>query len=111
MKNLAGTVARSLIIVLITLTSITPFYVLLLIALNSPSRRLADRLFLLPEFYFRNFADAWQLSSMGTAIMNSIVITGGALAIVVLVASSAGYAIARFPTRFHRMVFNTFLFA
>ncbi len=110
MKNPAGTVARSLIIVLITLASITPFYVLLLIALNSPSRRLADRLFLLPEFYFRNFADAWQLSSMGTAIMNSVVITGGALAIVVLVASCAGYAIARFPTRFHRVVFNTFLF-
>lgn len=103
-------VARYVVVVFMALTSLVPFYVLLLIALNSPSRSLADRLFYLPELHARNFADAWRLSSMGTAIMNSTVITAGAVAIVVLVAGSAGYAIARFPTRFHRAVLSSFLF-
>lgn len=110
MRSPARRSLRFLVITLMSLVSIVPFYVLLLIALNSPSRRLSEGVFLLPEFYFRNFADAWRLSSMGVAIINSLIITVGALAIVVSVASSAGYAIARFPNRFHRTVLNAFLF-
>jgi raffinose/stachyose/melibiose transport system permease protein len=48
---------------------------------------------------------------MGTAIMNSLLITASALAVLVTCASSAGFAIARFPGRFHRAVLYLFLFS
>ncbi|MEW6228910.1 MAG: hypothetical protein AB1700_12620, partial [Bacillota bacterium] len=64
MRRSARPSLRFLVITLMSLVSIVPFYVLLLIALNSPSRRLSEGVFFLPEFYFRNFADAWRLSSM-----------------------------------------------
>lgn len=108
--KLPGAIARYIVIAFMALASLVPFYVLLLVALNPPSHTLAEGLFYVPEFYVRNFADAWRLSSMGTAIVNSTIITGGALAITVLVGGAAGYAIARFPTRFHRTVLSCFLF-
>ena len=110
MRNRAVSAARILVIALITLAALVPFYVLLLIALSPPSRALSSGVLLFPQLYFGNFVEAWQLSAMGSAILNSVAITCGAIVILVLAASSAGYAIARFPSRFHRTVLNAFLF-
>lgn len=110
MRNRAVAAARIVVTACIALAALVPFYILLLIALSPPSRSLSNGVFLLPQLYFGNFVEAWRLSAMGLAILNSIVITGGAIAILVLAASSAGYAIARFPSLFHRTVLNVFLF-
>ncbi|KIL39443.1 sugar ABC transporter permease [Gordoniibacillus kamchatkensis] len=94
---------------LISLISVFPFYVLLYLALSSPSRAIANGIAWLPDFRFRNFADAWNVSHIGMAMANSAIITGCSLLLIVALASSAGYSIARFAGKFNAAVLNTLL--
>ena len=47
-------------------------------------------------FYWQNFVDAWNRASMGDYLLNSIYVTGMALAILLIVALPASYSLARF---------------
>lgn len=53
------------------------------------------------QFHFENYAEAWKIADMGTRIVNSVIVTGLALTIVVLAATPCAYAVARlrFPGR------------
>ncbi|OGO80576.1 MAG: sugar ABC transporter permease [Clostridiales bacterium GWC2_40_7] len=94
---------------LISLLALVPFYVVVLFSLNTPARIFYEGNILLPDFHFHNYLDAWKSSKIGIAMVNSIIIAGGALAVVVFFASSAGYTIARFKSRFNSIVFSIFL--
>ncbi|GKU76489.1 carbohydrate ABC transporter permease [Paenibacillus sp. L3-i20] len=109
MKLRASTVIKYVIAGMMVLISIIPFYVLLYLAMNTPSGSMFNGLFLMPDFHFGNFIDAWNGSKLGRAMINSISITFGAVALVVFVASSAGYAIARFRNWRHAAIFNILL--
>jgi raffinose/stachyose/melibiose transport system permease protein len=43
----------------------------------------------------QNFVDAWRIAEMGTRILNSVLVTGSALLILVVVATPCAYAAAR----------------
>ncbi len=63
----------------------------------------------LPQgFHFQNFVDAWNSAKMGSYLLNSIIVTGVALLILVVVAIPASYVLARFDFR-GRKVINTLL--
>lgn len=47
-------------------------------------------------FYWQNFVDAWNRASMGDYLLNSIYVTGMALAILLIVTLPASYSLARF---------------
>lgn len=102
-------ISFAIVITTISFLSLIPFYVLLYLSLRSPTRTFFEGFRLMPDFRFANFTEAWQSSHLGPAIMNSLIITVGAVALVVLLAASAGYAVARFPTRMNRAIFYTFL--
>lgn len=106
-----GSVLVRAIATLMAITSAVPFVVLLRIALSTPAGSSTGRALAVPEFQVANFSRAWELSHMGAAILNSVVITVGALVTLVACAAAAGYAIARFPGRFHLAVMNVFLFS
>lgn len=46
--------------------------------------------------YLQNFVDAWQKADMGSYMLNSVIVTGLALAILIIVALPASYALSRF---------------
>ena len=96
-------------LLLISLFSLIPFYVLFFLSVSDPSVSFADRVFLIPHLYFKNYMDAWKTSKIGLAILNSLVITGGTVMLVCLLASMAGYTIARFRNRFNTAVLNVLL--
>jgi raffinose/stachyose/melibiose transport system permease protein len=91
------------------LLSLIPFYILLYLSLNTPSRSFFEGLLLIPDFHFSNYLEAWKSSKMGAATMNSLIITIGGVALIIFVSSSAGYAIARYQNKFHNFVFNILL--
>lgn len=107
--KIIGKIIKSIIIIFISILSIIPFYVLLVLALNPASKNFSGSLDLLPQLYFNNFFDAWNKSKIGLSIFNSLVITIGAVVVIVLFASSAGYTIARFKNKFNTTVFNLLL--
>ena len=101
--------SRRIVLVIITLISLIPFYILLLLAFSAPSRSFSDGLNLMPQLYFDNFIEAFNKSKIGLAIFNSLVITIGAVLVIVILASSAGYAIARFKNKVNITIFNVLL--
>jgi len=102
--NIIKKIPKYFMILIISFISIIPFYVLLLLALGDPSEKS-----LLPLWYFRNFVEAWNKSNIGVSIINSFIITTGAIIIIILFASSAGYVIARFNNKFNSIIFWTLL--
>lgn len=50
-------------------------------------------------FYFQNFIDAWTKAKMGSYMLNSVITTGLALAILLIVALPAAYVLSRFKFR------------
>ncbi|AHV97050.1 carbohydrate ABC transporter permease [Paenibacillus sabinae] len=108
MKN-TRTLGKYTLVAAMTLLSLIPFYILLYLALNNPSRTLFNGLSLLPDFNFSNFSEAWESSKMGLATLNSLIIAIGGAVLIILAASSAGYAIARYSNKFHQSVFNVLL--
>ncbi len=48
---------------------------------------------------FSNYAEAWRIAGMGSRIFNSVIVTSLALALILLVATPAAYAISRLRFR------------
>lgn len=100
-------VLNNSVTIFLTLIALVPFYFLLVTALSAPTWQNV----LFPEFHFQNFADAWNNSKLGTALLNSLIITFFSLLLIVLISGSASYAIARVKNVFHRIVYSVFLFS
>lgn len=62
-----------------------------------------------PTLYFENYKEAWDVSHLGSAMMNSLTITGGSLFILLFVSANAAYAISRFPNKLNRSVYTVFM--
>ena len=59
----------------------------------------------LPDtFYFQNFIDAWTSAKMGEYMLNSIIVTGLALVILLVVALPAAYVLSRFKFRIKKFL-------
>jgi raffinose/stachyose/melibiose transport system permease protein len=98
--------AKYAAVIVICLICLVPFYAVLVLALNKPGRVYYEGNMFVPDFHFANFAEAWQKSQIGTAILNSALITCGTLLLIIILGSMAGYAIARFNTRYNKTVFS-----
>ena len=94
-ENKALRLCRILLIAAICLMCAIPFYVLLVLSLNAPSRVFYEGNIFVPTFTWSNYGDAWAKSRVGQAMINSGVITFGALGLTILLGGMAGYAIAR----------------
>ena len=93
-------------ILIICLLCIVPFYILLVLALNSPQRIFYEGNIFVPDFCWQNFIDAWHRSKIGAAMLNSAIITAGTLGLTIVTGGLAGYAIARYNTRYNKLVFG-----
>ncbi len=102
-------ILRFTALALICLACLVPFYVLLVLSLNDPGRIFYQGNMFIPDFCFRNYAEAWTKSHIGRAIMNSAMITGGSLALGILLGGMAGYSIARRSSGFNRALFTVLI--
>ena len=60
----------------------------------------------IPDFYFLNYAEGWEKSHIGRAMINSGIITILAVLLIVLLGAMAGYAVARYANKFNKIVFG-----
>ena len=92
-------------LVLIIAVFLLPFYIMFYLSLSGPADSIAQEWF--PRaMLFQNFADAWSKADMGRALMNSLMISIGAIAVLILCAACGGYAAARVRSRWNRAVFH-----
>lgn len=95
--------------VILAFVMLFPFYVLCYVALNNRSNPLSRGVFVMPDITGENFITAWQRGNLGGAALNSLLITGGCLFLIVLLGASAGYTVARYPNKMNKTVFTIFL--
>jgi len=62
------------------------------------------------QLFLDNYVQAWRIARMGTYILNSLIVSVSTVAIVLVVASLAGYAFARLRFRGRELLFYTFVF-
>lgn len=107
--KMAAAVLRYAVLALMVILSLIPFYVLVYLAFDAPTLEAFRGVWLVPDFHPGNFREAWEVSGMGRAILNSLTIAAGAVTLLVLASSSAGYSIARFRHKANAVIFNTLL--
>ena len=60
-------------------------------------------------FYWQNFVDAWNAASMGSYMMNSVLVTALSLVLLLVIALPAAYCLARFRFRGSRFLNTCFM--
>lgn len=60
-------------------------------------------------FYFQNFVEAWKTAKMGKYMLNSVVVTGVSLALLLVVALPAAYCLSRFKFFGQRFLSTAFM--
>jgi len=98
-------IIRAICVITICFACLIPFYILLVLALNSPERVFYEGNLFIPDFYFGNFAEAVKMSKIGKAMLNSAIITAGTLILTIVTGGMAGYAMARYETKYNKVAF------
>ncbi|MBD5098448.1 MAG: carbohydrate ABC transporter permease [Clostridiales bacterium] len=60
-------------------------------------------------FYWQNFVDAWNAASMGSYMLNSVIVTALALALLLVIALPAAYCLSRFQFRGSKLLNTCFM--
>jgi raffinose/stachyose/melibiose transport system permease protein len=86
-----------------------PFYFLVIVALKPDTEALEDPLSFPKEVHLANFSTAWHDASLGRALLNSLLITGGSVAALIAIGSICAYTIARRPGRMGAALYLLFV--
>ncbi|MFJ6651878.1 carbohydrate ABC transporter permease [Microbacterium sp. NPDC091313] len=96
------------VLILAGVIFVAPLVILVSVALRNPDAQAGFLGFTWP-LNFGNFATAWTESAMGASLLNSALITASSVALIVALASTAAYTLARKARGWSRGVFFLFL--
>lgn len=110
-----STGVREALLGLVTLLFLAPIYFLVVSSLKTTAQTVSDPWGLPLTPTWANFERAWEAggqlggASLSGALVNSLVVTVVSLVLIVVLGSTAGYAIARNTSRWSNRVFTFFL--
>jgi len=108
-KKIIRTFFYALALLVVSMISLLPLLVLFKISIASSDMTMGETLSNFARFDWSNYRAAWENSNLGKAVLNSLLITLGALALVVIASSMAGYAIARYPKWYNKAFYKILL--
>lgn len=97
------------VLILLAVTIIVPVAWVFLASIKQNSEFYGNPWALPAGFYWRNFLDAWNKAQMGDYMLNSVIVTALALAILLIVALPASYCLARFKFRGSKFLNTAFM--
>lgn len=100
---------RELTLLIVAAIWWVPFYFLVIIALKPDLEALASPLTFPKDIDLGNFSTAWHDASLGRALVNSLVITGGSVLALIAIGSVCAYTIARRPGRMGAALYLLFV--
>ncbi|WP_052665367.1 carbohydrate ABC transporter permease [Nitriliruptor alkaliphilus] len=89
----------------LAVATLYPLFFTANVSLKSRREYVLDQFGLAEAFQTSNFVDAWTTTGLSTYMFNSIVITGGAVAALLLLGSMAGFAFSHVQFRGSRTLF------
>jgi raffinose/stachyose/melibiose transport system permease protein len=90
---------------LICLIHLTPFYLLVNIALKT-TQDTSSRWVPPNYLYLKNFVQVWSQAHLGQALLNTFIITISSVTMVIFVGVLASYPLARYPTRWNNFIYT-----
>ncbi|WP_068504184.1 carbohydrate ABC transporter permease [Paenibacillus kribbensis] len=106
-----GTWTTELVMILVALLFLVPFYFLFVNSVKSFGDLLTDSAAWPQTFVWSNYARAWSITRFPEALWNSLVVTVVSNLLLVLISSMAAYRMVRHPTRYNRVLFSLFVAA
>ncbi|WP_027955806.1 carbohydrate ABC transporter permease [Halobacillus kuroshimensis] len=94
--------------VVISALHLIPFYILLTTAFKA-NNDFSSKWVLPSQLEWANFIEAWEKASLGTAFMNTMIITAGAAILLILFGSLAAYPLARLQTKLNKFIYFLFI--
>ncbi len=108
MGRIAGT-SSHLILLVFALIVVYPIVWMVLASLKSQGELLQNIWGLPQSAAWANYRDAWDTAGLGRALFNSVVVSLAVVAVVILIAAPAAYALAKFRLRFTTAIFLVFV--
>ncbi|UOQ45616.1 carbohydrate ABC transporter permease [Halobacillus salinarum] len=92
----------------ITLLHLVPFYILITTALKATGD-FSSKWAFPTKMEFANFSQAWEQAQLGTAFVNTTLITAGAAMLLIFFGAMAAYPLARMQTKLNKVVYFIFI--
>lgn len=86
-----------------------PLYLLAVLSFKTPNEVAQSPLSPPDSLYLANYQEAWVSASLGSALLNSVTVTGLSVLTLVIVGSLAAYSIARLPGRVSNALYLLFV--
>lgn len=107
----ASTIVLQIVMVIIALIFLAPFYFLLVNSVKSLGDIMVDAANWPTAFHFDNYSKAWEMTRFPEAFTNSVIITVISNLIIAMLSAMAAYRMVRSNTRFNQIVFMLFVSA
>ncbi len=107
----ASTIVLQIVMVIIALIFLAPFYFLLVNSVKSLGDIMVDAANWPTAFHFDNYSKAWEMTRFPEAFANSVIITIISNLIIAMLSAMAAYRMVRSNTRFNQIVFMLFVSA
>lgn len=107
----APTIVLQIVMVIIALIFLAPFYFLLVNSVKSLGDIMVDAANWPTAFHFDNYSKAWEMTRFPEAFANSVIITVISNLIIAMLSAMAAYRMVRSNTRFNQIVFMLFVSA
>jgi raffinose/stachyose/melibiose transport system permease protein len=99
---------RGILIFIICVIYLLPFYILTTISFKSPHD--TSSMWKMPNYLFLdNFINAWNGAWLGKALLNNVMVTAFAVGLLIIIGASASYPLARYKTRLNRFMYTLFI--
>ena len=102
-----------ILLILLAITIIIPVGWVFVASVKQNSEFYGSPWVLPEKIYFQNFIDAWEKASMGTYMLNSVIVTALALLLLIVISLPAAYVLSRFKfktSKFWNVLFMAGLF-
>ncbi|MCM3783324.1 carbohydrate ABC transporter permease [Neobacillus mesonae] len=104
-------IITEIVMILIALLFLSPFYFLFANSVKSFGEILSDAAAWPTTFIWDNYSRAWELARFGDAFKNSLIVTISSVIFIALFSSMAAYRIVRANTLLNRIIFLLFIAA
>ena len=84
-----------ILLILLAITIIIPVGWVFVASVKQNSEFYGSPWVLPEKIYFQNFIDAWEKASMGTYMLNSVIVTALALLLLIVISLPAAYVLSR----------------
>jgi len=110
-KYRLGTLVTEIVMVLLALVFLIPFYFLFVNSVKTFSDLLTNSASWPKSFEWHNYARAWEITNFPKAFTNSLIVTVISNAVLSMFSAMAAYRMVRHNSRFNRFLFAIFVAA